>query len=143
MANEIILVYQNGYETTEWLGETLVHLGEDRYRFEVEPLGCFSAESERDLVRLPRYRDEFEAEAVGSGRILFKRVVKRAPLRRFEWLVSMDMVNDSRFEEIMDKAAAEGGYAERIMGGILIMYLPKDSDFDPDQELEGLRRSDA
>jgi len=115
-------------------------LGADRYRLEEDPFFAYVAlevESARELARLPRYRDEFEALTVRHPELRFVKVVKRARLKRFEFLVSQAIVASPQFARVLSRVEDLNGYWERVFGGIVIIYVPRGSGYNP---LEALNR---
>jgi len=114
-------------------------LGADRYRLEEDPF-CFAyvqVESARELARLPRYADEFEALTVRHHELRFVKVVKRARLKRFQFLVSPATVASPQFARVLSRVEDLNGYWERVFGGVVIIYVPRNSGYDP---LEALNR---
>ena len=140
--NKIEIIFPNGSASVEWLGETLTRVGENRYRFEVDPLSCLYVDSERELTRLPQYQDEFEAETISENRIRFKKVLKRAPLKRYSWVIWKEIAESTKLEEFFVKISSEGGYWERIFGGIMTVYMPKDSKMNIENEFSLLLYND-
>ena len=113
-------------------------LDDGRFRLEVDPLSCLIAESDEDLKELPNFGDIIEASTVEPGTIRFRRVVERAPLKRFQFLINKDLIESPSFGELCSTIEAHDGHWERVFGGVLIVYLPKDCDYDPSPGI-GLR----
>ena len=113
-------------------------LGSGRYRLELDPASCLIADRPRDLMELPNYGDVIAAAELASNALWFVKVVERAPLRKFLLLISRDIASSPELEIILSKVDALKGHWERVAGGILIIYLPEDSDYDPSEELEQL-----
>src|SRR5262245_27384552 len=107
----------------------VTRIAERLYRLELDPLlFLFSDDEEADL---PNYRDIIEAEEIGPSALKFVRVVERARFKRFEFLVSEGFAESAKMTAIMSKIQQHNGYSERIMKGILIVYLPEHADYDP------------
>jgi hypothetical protein len=108
-------------------------LGADRYRLEEDPFyfAYVQVESLRELARLPRYGDEFEAVTVRHNELRFVKVVKRARLKRFEFLVSEVTVASPQFARVLSRVDQLNGYWERVFGGIVNIYVPRGSGYNP------------
>lgn len=113
-------------------------LGSGRFRLELDPLSCFSAECPQDLRELPNYGDVIEAVDIASGTLRFVKVVERAPLKRFQFLLSRDYAESPELEMVLSRVETLNGHWERVFGGVLILYLPEDSDYDPSKKLKQL-----
>ncbi len=87
---------------------------------------------------LPNYGDVIEAVEITARTLQFVRVVERAPLKRFQFLLSQDVAESPALEPILSRVEALDGRWERVFGGVLIMYLPEDSEYDPSKELKKL-----
>jgi len=114
-------------------------LGAGTYRLGHDPVSCLMAERSRDLRELPNYGDVIEAVEITEHTLRFVKLVERAPLKRFQFSVSRDLVESPELKTILSRVDSLNGYWERVFGGILIIYLPKDSDYDPSNELKNLR----
>jgi hypothetical protein len=112
-------------------------LGADRYRLEEDPFyfACVQVESLRELARLPRYGDEFEAVTVRHNELQLVNAVKRARLKRFEFLVSEATVASPQFARVLSRVDHLNGYWERVFGGIVIIYVPRGSGYNPFEAL--------
>ena len=131
---EITLEFASG--TSELL---VTELGANRYRLEVDPFwGYIAVESSRELASLPRYGDEFEALPIGQRGRRFVKVVKRSGLKRFQFLVDEMTARSPELEVVIAEVEDLKGYWERIFGGIVIMYVPRKSKYDP---LKALNRA--
>ena len=98
----------------------VTELGQGRYCFEEDPLTCLFADSMSDLRRLPNYRDEFEAEETAPGVLRFVKITKRAPFRRYQWVLPEEFFESPVFPRFKADMESEGGYVTRIFGGVLI-----------------------
>lgn len=111
-------------------GFLVTPLGNDRYRVEVDPMGCMIADEPRELRKLPLYGDVIEAKAAGPNTLRFVKVVERSRLRRREYILSQAHIDSPELERVLAKVMGLGGYWERVFGGVLIVYLPKSSTYD-------------
>ena len=114
-------------------------LGDGRYRLDMDPVSWLIANHPQDLEGLPNYGDVIEAVETAPNTLRFVRVLERAPLRKFEFLVSRDIAGSPELQTILSKVAALEGHWERVAGGALTIYLPKDGDYDPSEDIRQLR----
>ena len=136
---DVSIAYPNGVTD----GAALVTpLGSGEYRLEQDPLSCLIADRPRDLKDLPNYGDVIAAEVIGPGALRFVKVVERAPLKRFQFLIPRDIAESRALEIVLSKVEAITGHWERVMGGVLIIYLPKDCNYDPSKEILRMGRDD-
>lgn len=116
----------------------VTRVGPGRFRLEQDPLSCLMAERPRDLKRLPNYGDIIEAEEIAPNTLRFAKVAERAPLKRFQFIISQDLIESPGLATILSKVTALQGHWERIFGGILIVYLPEESEYDVSRDLATL-----
>ena len=119
----------------------VTELGANRYRLEEDPFwGYINVESARDLASLPRYGDDFEASGGHDARrcVKFVKVVKRSGLKRFQFLIDGVTAVSPELAVVVAEVEELNGYWERICGGIVIMYVPRKSRYDP---LKALNRA--
>lgn len=130
---DVSIAYPNGVTDESAL---VTPLGGGRYRLELDPLSCLIADRPRDLKDLPNYGDVISAEVIGPGALRFVEVVERAPLKRFQFLIPRDVAESRELQTVLSKIDTMDGHWERVMGGVLILCLPKDCNYDPSQDLE-------
>lgn len=109
---------------------TVTPLGGDRYRLEVTPVSSVIEELGA------YYGDVIEATPEPDGSLRFRTLVAHSGLRMTDFLVSRDIVESDTFHAFADAVIAAGGYSERVFGGVLFVYVPNDSPFDPAAELD-------
>jgi hypothetical protein len=80
--------------------------------------------------------DAIELELLPDGTHRFVRVVERAPLRHYDWVVSQFFVESLEYAQFGKAVEAAGGAWEGIMEGWLLVHLPETSPFDVEGELE-------
>ena len=112
-------------------------LGEGHYRLELSGLACFHTESAREARRLPDYGDVIEAIATAPDYLRFVRIVRRARMKKLSFLVSQATIDSPRFSRMLARVEELGGHWERIFGGILLLYLPRCTTYDPWADLSG------
>jgi len=129
---EVSIEYPGGVTDSAAL---VTPLGSGRYRIELDPLSCLIAERPSDLKKLPNYGDVIEAVDIEANSLRFVRVVERARLKKFQFFVSREFVESPELEIILSRVESLSGHWERVAGGVLIMYLPEDADYDPSVEM--------
>lgn len=109
---------------------TVTPVGGDRYRLEDTPVSSFI--EEMDVY----YSDVIEATRDPGGSLRFRALVARSGLRMTDFIVSRDIIESDEFHTFADAVTAVGGYSERVFGGVLLVYVPDGSPFDPVAELD-------
>ena len=116
-------------------GAAYVTFGPNEARLETDPMSCLFAEGEGDLKSLPDYRDLVELKEIASGKYRFVRVLQRARLQRFEFLLSDPEAQAKALEPVLSRVTELGGAWERVCGGVLTMFLPHDCSYDPTEDI--------
>ena len=96
------------------------------YRLEVSPV----------FSEVASFGDIIEAEEDDTGKLHFRRIISRAELRAYRWLLSQRIVESEESKVFCDNVMQAGGMWERAWGGIVIVHVPLDSGFDPEIEIE-------
>jgi hypothetical protein len=105
-------------------------LAGEQFRLEVTPVFA-------NLEHEPFYaNDVVELEMVAAGVYRFVRVVERAPLQHFDFLVPEAFARSPECRAFCDDVIAVGGGWERVFGGLLYVHVPVDSPFDVAGELK-------
>ena len=86
--------------------------------------------------------DVIEAELLPDGTYRFLRIVERAPMRHYSWVVPQGWSESPGREAFMAKVEGAGGRWEHLLGGLLYVHIPVDSTFDPEAELDRYLSSD-
>ncbi|HKO21936.1 MAG TPA: hypothetical protein VJX91_04720 [Candidatus Eisenbacteria bacterium] len=125
---EVILEWSEG----SWSHEVvLTSLGENRFRLEESIFGLeFEDISREERKRRPRVKDVIEAQMLEPGRLRFIRVIERARMKAKSWIIGDAIIDSPHFEHALQKVMDLGGAWERVFGGYLTVYLPRDSDYD-------------
>jgi hypothetical protein len=110
-------------------------IAEGLYRLEQEASWWLAADSVEETESYPSYGDIFRAVALGPAAIECERVHERAPLKHHSFIVPASLVSSPAFEKSLGAVDRAGGHWERVMGGILLVSIPSESDFDPSREI--------
>ncbi|MBA2682166.1 MAG: DUF4265 domain-containing protein [Ktedonobacteraceae bacterium] len=122
-SQEIRLSFEEGWESIEYV----TPLGGNMFRLDATPL----------LVDVEvAYGDIIEAELQANGVWRFCRVVTRSPWRHWDWILDKDFVESPAFLAWQQAIEAHGCVWERIFGGVFLVHLPPETDFDPELALE-------
>jgi hypothetical protein len=127
---------------------TTIQLRFDAMRYEsvdVVPLPArqFRLEHTPLLSSEPVYTgDVIEAEHLPDGIHQFLRVVERAPMRHYAWVVPRGWHDSPDRAAYVAKVENAGGRWEQVFGGVLRVHIPSESAFDPEAELDRHLRSD-
>ena len=106
---------------------------------EVTRLGTatFRLESTPLLAIEPVYAgDVIEAAQTTDGTLQFVRVVERASMRHYAWVVPKAWVSSAGRAAYLEAVKAAGGQCEQQFGGLLHVHVPADSAFDAEGELD-------
>ena len=116
----------------------VVFVGPTEAIMDGDPMSCFFADSEGDLKHLPDFRDLVELKKISRDKYQFVRVLKRAKFKRFQYLLSEPERQSSTLEPVLTKVIELGGDWERVFGGVLTIFLPKDCEYDPENDVRSL-----
>jgi hypothetical protein len=106
----------------------LTQVGQNLYRIEETPV----------LIDSVSYNDIMEADLQSDGSLLFRRVVKKAEIKTFDFVLHKEVVESERFRVFLDRVKESGGRWELIFGGWLLIHLPLECNFDPGQEIDSV-----
>lgn len=120
---EMRLSFEAGCEETV----SVTPLGNNLYRLDLPPLFV-----EMDIS----FGDIIEVETQANGALRFCRVAERSGWRRWSWILRRDTLESAPFQAFQQAIEAHHGIWERVMGGICVVHLPPDADFDPDATLK-------
>ncbi|MEE9391854.1 MAG: hypothetical protein V3W41_05035 [Planctomycetota bacterium] len=120
---KLSIEYPNGVTDNAVLA---TRVGENLYRLDLDPLSSMMAESDEELELLPNFGDTIAVERVAPDLFRFIRVAERASLERHEFLAP----DTQELEAILSRVVEEGGHWERVFGGLLVVCVPKSSDYD-------------
>jgi len=113
-------------------------VGRNTARIETDPWSFLHADDE-ELDLLPEYRDLVELKRISWRRkYRFVRVLERAEYQTFRLVLSKPQVET--IKPLLSKVVEVGGNWERVFGGVLTVFLPRDSDLDAEAEIDKLLR---
>src|SRR5689334_6224119 len=98
------------YQTAE-----VTRLGASLFRLEQTPLAAVE----------PMYRgDIIETEPLADGTDRYVRIVERAPMRHYSWIVARSWAESADRAAYIAKLTAAGGSVEQYMGGVFHVHVP-------------------
>ncbi|MEO6888654.1 MAG: hypothetical protein ABI456_05700 [Ktedonobacteraceae bacterium] len=107
--------------------EYVTPLGENMFRLDATPI----------LVDVEvAYGDIIEAELQANGVWRFCRVVTRSLWRHWDWMLGKDFVESPAFLAWQQAIEAHGGVWQHVFGGVFLVHLPPETDFDPELALK-------
>ena len=106
-------------------------LASQQYRLEVSPISGGNL----------RYHDVIEAESQADGCLRFVRLVEKSPFRTLEYFLPKSVVESQPFQNILESVMTLGGNWEIVFGGIVYLHVPKDTAFDPTDEIQAIRKA--
>jgi hypothetical protein len=106
----------------------LTQIGQNLYRIEETPI----------LIESASYKDIIEAHLQPDGSLSFRRVVKKAEIKTFEFILSKELIGSERFRLLLDRVTESGGRWERVLGGCVYIHLPLESKLDPEREIDSI-----
>lgn len=88
------------------------------------------------------YGTVVEAAPDRKGKLIFKKIVRLSQYDTFRYLVpSRDRQDAGKIDTLKNIITTAGGDCEQVMGGILIIHLPKSSGIDLAGEMKKLNLS--
>ena len=106
----------------------VTYLGDRRYCLEESPLDIESAQ----------IFDVIEAETVDPSTIRFIRVVEKSRWKTYSYFLNQESIESLELAAKLAAVKPEGVRWDRVFGGMLFVYVPPDSDYDPDSDLESV-----
>lgn len=126
---ELKLAFADGVE----LDSLLVTPLEDNHYLAEE-----SAISLGESEQIIRYGDVIEVERRSEHEGLFLRILQPSPYQMSTCIISSGLVFSPAFSEFRERLNEAGGKCEVVFGGMLIVHLPHETQFDLDQQLAQL-----
>jgi hypothetical protein len=113
---------------------SVMSLGGNSYRLEETPLLIFDLED-------PLWRgDVIDLEQSQDGDLRFRRVISRSGWRHVEWMLGLGIIGrdpanrsvgeSSALKAFKGRIEAAGGIWEQAMGGVFLIHLPEEANFD-------------
>lgn len=87
--------------------------------------------------------DVIEAAPLADGTHRFIRVLERAPLRHYSWVLPRGWSDSPVRDVYLARVEAAGGTWEQLFGGVLFVHIPVESSFDAEAELDRYLKSDS
>lgn len=106
-----------------------IPLGDQRYRLTATALNSPGR---------VRYGAVVETVVEADGLRWISKIVERSPYRSAMRLISADAISSERLDDLKRRTIDLGGMWEQLLGGILIIHVPRDSGVDPRTEIERL-----
>ena len=133
---KISIEYPGGTDNAAYV----TFVGRSEARLETDPMSCLFTEDEEELKSLPDLRDLVELKKIWwrRGKYRFVRVLQRARLQRFEFLLSDPETQAKALEPVLSRVMELGGGWERVFGGVLTIFLPHDCSFDPTEDVRNI-----
>lgn len=102
----------------------------------VTPLGSnFYRLEESTLMEKAHFQDAIEAVTREDGSLEFLAVKEHSTLQPYSFLLSKQVIESGLLKLLLDNVKARNGFWEILFGSLLFIYLPEDSDLDPDSEI--------
>jgi hypothetical protein len=84
------------------------------------------------------YGDLIELDRNSDGTYSFVRVIAPSAFHRSDFLIPQRLVGSTKLQGLLDAVSAQGGYWDRVFGGVLAIYLPPTSTLDPEQAFRAM-----
>lgn len=83
------------------------------------------------------YGDTFEADQRGEELVL-RRVVQRTNRRNYSFAISDEARESTQLADLLRMIEGAGGVWDRVFGGLLLISMPPDSNYDPTADMVAL-----
>jgi hypothetical protein len=104
-------------------------VGDERYRLTATALSAPGR---------VRYGAVVETALEADGRRWILSIAARSPYRSAMRVLSGAIIRSPNLEDLKRRITALGGMWEQVLGGILIVHVPRDSSVDPRAVIDGL-----
>jgi Domain of unknown function (DUF4265) len=111
--------------------ELVTLIRESLYRLETTP-----------FIEDVSYGDVIEVEKQQDNTYLFKRIVEKGNFKTHSWVMSSAIIESEPFKELLNKVLQSGGMWENVFGGVVMIHLPHNSDFDVAKAIDDLNLPD-
>ncbi|HYE18593.1 MAG TPA: DUF4265 domain-containing protein [Tepidisphaeraceae bacterium] len=105
-------------------------VGSGLYRLDGVPIGAESAS----------YNDVIEAEALGRGKLRFRRVAQASGWRVYDYVLPRGWLDSGSGKQYLADLDARGARWERVFGGMLFVCVPPELAFDPTASIQAAVR---
>lgn len=96
----------------------------------------FQIKSVPFMIEAVSFGDVIEADTNTDGCLRFVRVAEKTGWRTYDFLLSAEMAESEHITAIQDRVLSLGGHWERVLGGVLFLCLPPNSDYDPTDDMQ-------
>jgi len=79
--------------------------------------------------------DIVEADRNGDNALVVKRCLERGNYRTLEYVLAPGWHEKQTIKQVLDEVQRLGGRWVGIFGGVLVVALPPDADYDPTQDI--------
>ena len=114
-------------------GFNVLALGDDRYQI-LDPGICLLMEdySCGDVIKAVRNEDD---------QLVVVERIERGGFKTLDFLLPQGWQENQQMVELFDKIKQHDGYAVGLFGGLLLIALPQDADYDPSDDIKNAMRS--
>jgi hypothetical protein len=116
----------------------VTQVGINLYRIEEDICSFLIAETEDELDSTPRYKDVIQAVPVEKGTVQFIAVYKRAPMKRYDFILGEKAFQLDAFHSFHQEIIDMEGHVERHFGGMLLISIPEELSYDPTEAVNSL-----
>jgi hypothetical protein len=106
---------------------SVIRLGGRRYRI-VDPLIAMVSET-------IGYGDVIEADAAEDDKLIVRQIVEKGAFTTFEFCLPAGWAELEPVKKVLAKAESLGGAWEGVFGGILMISLPSNVNYDPSDDI--------
>jgi len=80
--------------------------------------------------------DIIAAESISEDEIEFVGVPQKSPYETLRWLIAKNLTESEGLPRFLERVVEAGGLWERALGGLLILHIPRASEFDAEREFK-------
>ena len=90
------------------------------------------------LAEVVQYKDIVEVEPKSPRRLVFKRIVEPSQWTSHVFMISRELPESDKLGALVEHVKDLGGVCDGVFGGVLVVCLPPDSDFDIKSAIKNL-----
>lgn len=110
----------------------LTQLNADEFRLEETPLLSETILSFGDVIRTEKHE---------NGGLIFRQIISKAKYQTYHHLVSQQLLGAPEFKVLCESILQLDGMWELALGGVFIVHIPNDIDFDVSVEIEKISQN--
>lgn len=110
----------------------VTQLNADEFRLEETPLLSETIVSFGDVIR---------AEKNENGGLIFRQIISKAKYQTYHHLISRQIIEAPEFKKLCESILRLGGMWELALGGVFIVHIPNNIDFDILVEIEKITQN--